>query len=200
MLKVVKSAGDKVGDQTMAKADVKILEDLSMAAGRLYDGAVDFEGNPVEMGLKREKLPSTNRKFIDGAKVRFAGDKIIVTYESETKLKQVYRNGVNGFQNEMDEMIQKIVDGLKKNYSQIAGKSITLTPEGDESKVTVDYVSRQRTLVQAVRAYHIPALSDVMAATGAEVNARSMTDAYKEFLAQGGFGKRPDNDTRPKDA
>ena len=199
MSKVVKSDGDKVGDQTMAKADVKILEDLSMAAGRLYDGAVDFEGNPVEMGLKREKLPSTNRKFIDGAKVRFAGDKIIVTYESETKLKQVYRNGINGFQNEMDDMIQKIVDGLKKNYRQIAGKGITLTPEGDESKVTVDYVSRQRTLVQAVRAYHVPALSEVMAATGAEVNAKSMTDAYKEFLAQGGFGTRPDNDTR-KDA
>ena len=114
MSKGVRNAGDKVGDQIMAKADVKILQDLSMAAGRLYDGAVDFEGNPVEMGLKREKLPSTNRKFIDGAKVRFAGDKIIVTYEAETKLKRVYKNGINGFQNDMDDMIQKIVDGLKE--------------------------------------------------------------------------------------
>ena len=96
--------------------------------------------------------------------------------------------------------IIEIVDGLKKNCRQIAGKGITLTPEGDESKVTVDYVSRQRTLVQAVRAYRITALSDVMAATGAEVNKRSMTDAYKKFLEQGGFGKRPDNDTRPNDA
>ena len=200
MWKVAKSAGSKVGDQTMAKEDFEVLKDLSVAAGNLYDGAVDDKGEPINMGLQRDELPDTNRKYIDAAKVRFAGDKAIVSYEAEIVLKQVYKDGINGFQNEMDDMIQKVVNQLKKNYRAVAGKSITLTPEGDESKVDVEYVSRYRTLVHAVRSYKIGGLSDVVAATGAEVNKREMADTYKKFLEQGGFGKRPKNDTRPNNA
>ena len=200
MWKVAKSAGSKVGDQIMAKEDFEVLKDLSVAAGNLYDGAVDDKGEPINMGLKRDELPDTNRKYIDAAKVRFAGDKAIVSYEAEIVLKQVYKNGINGFQNEMDDMIQKVVNQLKKNYRAVAGKSITLTAEGDGAKVDVEYVSRYRTLVHAVRSYKIGGLSEVVAATGAEVNKREMADAYKKFLEQGGFGKRPKNDTRPKNA
>jgi hypothetical protein len=200
MWKVAKSAGSKVGDQTMAKEDFEVLKDLSVAAGNLYDGAVDDKGEPINMGLKRDELPDTNRKYIDAAKVRFAGDKAIVSYEAEIVLKQVYKDGINGFQNEMDDMIQKVVNQLKKNYRAVAGKSITLTAEGDGAKIDVEYVSRYRTLVHAVRSYKIGGLSDVVAATGAEVNKREMADTYKKFLEQGGFGKRPKNDTRPKNA
>ena len=189
MLKGVKSAGNKGGDQTMAKADLEVLRDLSQAAGNLYDGAVDENGEPIKMGLKREELPDTNRKYIDAAKVRFAGDQIIVTYEAEIVLKQVYKNGISGFQNEMDDMIQKVVEQLKKNYRAVAGKSITLTPTTDEAKVDVEYVSRYRTLVHAVRPYKIAGLSGVVAATGAEVNKREMADSYKKFLEQGGFSR-----------
>jgi hypothetical protein len=198
MWKVAKSAGSKGGDQTMAKADLEVLRNLSQAAGNLYDGAVDDQGEPIKMGLKREELPDTNRKYIDAAKVRFAGDKAIVSYEAEIVLKQVYKNGINGFQNEMDDMIQKVVEQLKKNYRSVAGKSITLTPEGDGAKVDVEYVSRYRTLVHAVRPYKIGGLSEIVAATGAEVNKREMANTYKKFLEQGGFGKQAENDTRPK--
>ena len=200
MSKGVKNAGDKVGDQIMANADLQVLKDLSVAAGQLYDGAVDSKGEPVDLGLKRDSLPDTNRKQFDAGKVRFAGDKVVVSYEAEITLKDVHKNGINGFQNEMDDMIQKLVDGLKKNYRAQAGKSITLTAEGDGAKVDVEYVSRYRTLVHAVRSYKIAGLSDVVAATGAEVNKREMADSYKKFLEQGGFGSRPKNDTRPKNA
>ena len=199
MLKVAKKDGDKDGDRIMANADLEIIRDLSQAAGNLYDGAVDDKGDPIKMGLNREDLPSTNRKYIDGGKVRFAGDKIIVSYEAEIRLQDVHKDGINGFQNNMDGMIQNLVKQLKKNYRAVAGKSITLTPEGDSAKVDVAYVSRYRTLVTAMRPYKIGGLSDVVAATGAEVNKREMSDAYRKFLEQGGFGKkRPKNDTRPK--
>jgi DNA-binding protein YbaB len=198
MWKDAKSAGSKVGDQVMAKEDFEVLKDLSVAAGNLYDGAVDDKGEPIDMGLKRDELPDTNRKQFDAGKVRFAGDKAIVTYEAEITLKDVHKNGINGFQNEMDEMIQKVVNQLKKNYRAVSGKTITLTAEGDGAKVNVEYVSRYRTLVHAVRPYKIGGLTDVVAATGAEVNKREMAETYKKFLEQGGFGKRPKNDTRPK--
>ena len=189
MLKGAKSAGNKGGDQTMAKADLQVLQDLSRAAGNLYDGAVDENGEPIKMGLKREELPSTNRKYIDAAKVRFQGDLAVVTYEAEIVLKQVYKNGINGFQNDMDDMIQKVVEQLKKNYREVAGKSISLTPVTDESKVDVEYVSRYRTLVHAVRPYKIGGLSEVIAATGAEINKKEMAASYKKFLEQGGFSR-----------
>jgi hypothetical protein len=189
MSRGVKNAGDKVGDQIMANADLQVLKDLSVAAGQLYDGAVDSNGEPVDLGLNRDSLPSTNRKYIDAGKVRFAGDKIVVSYEAEITLKQVYKDGISGFQNEMDDMIQRIVDGLKKNYRAQAGKSITLTAEGDGAKVDVEYVSRYRTLVHAVRSYRVAGLSDVVAATGAEVNKREMADSYKKFLEMGGFSR-----------
>ena len=184
----------------MANADLEVLRNLSVAAGNLYDGAVDDKGEPLELGLKREELPSTNRKYIDGGTVNFTGDKIKVVYEAEITLKSVHKNGVNAFQNEMDEMIQKLVDGLKKNYRSIAGKSVDLSPVEKESKVFVEYISRYRTLVHAVRHYTIGGLSEVIAATGADVNKYEMSDKYRKFLEQGGFGKRPDNDTRPANA
>ena len=200
MSKVVNNDGDKDGDLIMANADLEIIKDLSQAAGYMYDGAVDEKGEPLKMGLKRDELSSTNRKYIDGGKFRFAGDKIIVTYEAEIRLPDVYKTGINGFQGEMDTMIQNLVKQLKKNYRDISGKSITLTPEGDGAKVDVAYVNRHRTLVQAIRAYKIGGLSEILAPTGAEVNKREMSDNYKKFLEQGGFGKRPKNDTRPKNA
>ena len=186
----------------MANADLELIRDLSQAAGNLYDGAVDDKGEPIKMGLKRDDLPSTNRKYIDGGKVRFAGDKIVVTYESEIRLQDVYKNGINGFQNEMNDMIQNLVKQLKKNYKAVAGKPITLTPVDDDAKVRVDYVSRSRTLVIASRQYKISGLSEIISATNdAETYKREVSDTYRKFLEQGGFGKkRPKNDTRPKNA
>tara|TARA_R110001583_G_scaffold53210_25_gene164441 strand:- start:110 stop:664 length:555 start_codon:yes stop_codon:yes gene_type:complete len=184
----------------MANTDLEIIRDLSRAAGDMYDGAVNDKGEPLKMGLKRDDLLSTNRKYIDGGKFRFAGNKIIVSYEAQTRLKDIYKDGINGFQNEVDQMIQNLVNQLKKNYKSIANKSITLTPEGDGAKVDVAYVSRTRTIVTAMRAYEIGGLSEVVAATGAEVNKHEMSDAYRKFLEQGGFGERPKNDTRPKNA
>jgi len=200
MSKVAKKDGDKDGDLIMANADLEIIKDLSQAAGNLYDGAVDDKGDPIKMGLKRDDLPSTNRKYIDGGKIRFAGNKIIVNYEAEIRLQDVYKDGINGFQNEMNDMIQNLVKQLKKNYKAIAGKSITLTPEGDDANVRVDYVSRYRTLVLASRQYKIGGLSEVMSATNDDANKREISDTYRKFLEQGGFGKRPKNDTRPKNA
>jgi len=184
----------------MANADLEIIRGLSQAAGGLYDGAVDAEGKPFEIGLKREELPDTNRKMIDGAKITFVGDKVRVSYEAEIILKDIYKDGANAFQSEMDDMIQKIVNFLKKNYRAVAKKSVTLTPVEDESSIRVEYISRYRTLCCAYRHYKIGGLSEVLAASEKEQKSREISDAYRKFLELGGLGTRPKNDTRPKNA
>jgi len=185
----------------MANVDLEILRGLSRAAGDLYDGALDDEGKPLQIGLKREDLLSTDRKMIDGAKVIFVGDKIRVGYETQIKLKDVYQNGANAFQSEIDDVIQKVVAFLKKNYRAYTKKSVTLTPVEDEAAIKIEYVSRSTVLCCASRHYKIGGLSDILAATEKEQKSREMSDTYRKFLEQGGFGKkRPKNDTRPKNA
>ena len=185
----------------MASADLEIIRGLSRAAGDLYDGAVDAEGKPLEIGFKREDLLSTDRKMIDGAKITFAGDKLRVSYETEITLKEVYKDGANAFQSEIDDVIQKVVNFLKKNYRAYTKKSVTLTPVEDEAAIKIEYVSRSRVLCCATRHYKIGGLSDILAATEKEQESRKISDTYRKFLEQGGFGgKRPKNDTRPKNA
>jgi len=200
MLKVAKNDGDKDGDLIMANADLEIIKSLSQAAGNLYDGAVDDKGEPLKMGLAREELPITDRKYIDGGKVRFAGDQVVVTYQAQIPLSDVHQNGINGFQNKMNDMVQNLVKQLKKNYKSITGKGVTLTALGDDTSVKVDYVSRSRTLVTAHRNYKIGGLSEVISASEDDTKERAISDTYRKFLEQGGFGKRPKNDTRPKNA
>lgn len=184
----------------MANDDLEIIRGLSRAAGDLYDGALDAEGKPLQIGLKREDLLSTNRKMIDGAKVTFVGDKIRVGYETEIKLRDVHKNGAKAFQSEIDEVIQKVVNFLKKNYRVYAKKSVALTPDEDESSIKIEYISRSKVLCSAYRHYKIGGLSDVLAASEKEQKSREISDSYRKFLEQGGFGTRPKNDTRPKNA
>jgi hypothetical protein len=55
--------------------------------------------------------------------------------------------------------------------------------------------------VIASRQYKISGLSEIISATNdAETYKREVSDTYRKFLEQGGFGKRPKNDTRPKNA
>ena len=87
MLKGAKNAGNKGGDQTMAKADLEVLKNLSQAAGNLYDGAVDENGEPIKIGLKREEgNPILDSRTMDGFKVNIAGSNLILTYQSHLQL------------------------------------------------------------------------------------------------------------------
>ena len=184
----------------MAKADLEIIRGLAQAAGNLYDGALDNDGKPLTIGLNREDLPDINRKMIDGAKIVFAGDQIRLTYEAEITLRDVYKNGANAFQAEIDGKLKKIIEYIKKNYRAIANKSVSLTPVEKESKIRIDYVNRHRVLACAVRHYKIGGLSDILAASEKEQKSREISDTYRKFLELGGLGTRPKNDTRPKNA
>ena len=121
MSKGVKNAGDKVGDQIMANADLQVLKDLSVAAGQLYDGAVNSKGEPVDLGLKRDSLPSTNRKQFDAGKVRSAGDKILFYTKQNTQ----HNYKMASMTKAKWIADPKLVDGLKKNYRAHAVKSYT---------------------------------------------------------------------------
>ena len=67
---------------------LEIVRGIQQACANGYDGALDEDGNRVEIGLKREEGHLINdSRVMDGCFVKFHGDNLIVTYHSELKMK-----------------------------------------------------------------------------------------------------------------
>jgi hypothetical protein len=175
----------------------EIVQGLAQAAANSYDGALGEDYEPDKPGiLRREEGDALiDQRVMDGFNVRFAGNRMVLSYQSEVQLKEVI---AGGFEGEIDQRLTDIVGWLKKEYKKITGDSVTLTEEG-EVDVLVQNTSRVRTWVQAHKTYKIGGLAEDM-----EVRRRGEPVAeksWKTFLDQGGWkGKRPKNDTRKKES
>ena len=56
-----------------------IVRGLGQAAANAYDGALDESGEPLQLGLKREKgHPVLDSRVMDGFNVKFYGNKICI--------------------------------------------------------------------------------------------------------------------------
>ncbi len=68
-----------------------VIKGLNQAAANAYDGALDENGEQLKVGLDREDgHPILDGRIIDGFKVRFAGPKMIVTYQSEMRVDEMH--------------------------------------------------------------------------------------------------------------
>tara|TARA_R110000824_G_scaffold140559_2_gene306620 strand:+ start:144 stop:692 length:549 start_codon:yes stop_codon:yes gene_type:complete len=171
----------------------EIVQGLTQAAANAYDGALTKEGEPLTAGLQREEgNPLIDKRVMDGFNVRFFGNKMILSYQSEVQLKEVY---ANGFEGEIDQRLTDIVSFLKKEARKVTGSSVKLKQEGDVD-VKVESVSRHRSWVVACRTYII---ENVDAETVPQGSKERLDSGWKSFLEQGGWkGKRPKNDSRKK--
>lgn len=172
-----------------------VVRGLAQAAANAYDGALDENGDLLKVGLKREEGdPILDQRIIDGFRVKFHGNMLLLCYQSEIKLKEVH---ANGFESDVERQINEVVKFLKKEYRKITGDNVTLTPEG-EIDVKVESLGRHRSWVKAYKAYKIGGIEEVV--TVGEASEDRLEAGYRSFLEQGGFlGKRPDNDTRKKE-
>jgi hypothetical protein len=171
-----------------------IIQGLSQAAANAYDGALTEDGEALKAGLQREEgHPLLDKRVMDGFNVVFYGNMMCLTYQSEVQLKEVY---ANGFEGEIDQRLTDIAGWLKKEYRKVTGKSVTLTEEG-EVDVFVQSTSRIRSWIQAKKHYKVGGLDEAMAI---ETPSKDRLEkSWKSFLDLGGWkGKRPKNDTRPK--
>tara|TARA_R110002020_G_scaffold20684_1_gene70413 strand:- start:460 stop:1023 length:564 start_codon:yes stop_codon:yes gene_type:complete len=177
----------------------EIVQGLAQAAANAYDGALGEDYEPDKPGILRREEGNAliDQRVMDGFNVKFYGDMMCLSYQSEIKLKEVY---ASGFETDMEQRITDISGWLKKEYKRITGDSVTLSKEG-EIDVRVENSSRVRSWVTAKMHYKVGGLSEEM-----EIEAPSrdrLEKNWKTFLDQGGWngdgGKRPDNDDRKKD-
>ena len=177
----------------------EIIQGLSQAAANAYDGALDENGEAVEVGLQREDgRPLIDKRVMDGFNINFNGNMMCLGYHSEVQLREVY---ANGFESEVEQTIADVVKFLKKEYKKITGSSVTLSKHG-EIDVRVENSSRVRSWVTAKMYYKVGGLSEDMSHSVASEDR--LEDSFKKFLNQGGWngdgGKRPQNDTRKKES
>ena len=169
---------------------LEIIRGLSQAAANAYDGAHDerfsLDGQQRQVGLQREEgCALMDSLVIDGFKVKFYGDSIIINYQSDVRMKDLKDNR---FENDIAATINDVKKFLVKEYKAITGNSITLTKKG-EPQILVQQTSLVRTFVQAYQHYKVSGLS--MDGIGqSEPNVRDITKKFLETAK----AKRPQNE------
>ena len=170
----------------------EIVQALSQAAANAYDGAHDADGEAIKAGLQREEgKPLIDKRVMDGFGVKFHGNMMRLSYQSEVQLKEVY---ANGFEADVEQRMADIVTFLKKEARKLGAGSVSLTKEG-EIDIRVENSSRVRSWVTACMDYKIGGMEEV--AVVGEATEDKLAAGWEAFMKQGGLGKRPPNDKRP---
>ena len=126
----------------------------SIISQRGYDGALD-EGNPVKIGLKREQgHPITDKRVMDGFKVRCSGDHLVVLYQAEERLKEIYHKGPESYEQELEQMFSNISNFLVKEYGKL-GKGRLRIKEVGPCDALLEKISNYRMYVTANKTYQI---------------------------------------------
>ena len=188
-------------------ADVlEIARGISQAIANSHDGALDEDGEPVKIGLRREEdVPITDRRVMDGFKIALHGDQLMVKYHSEIPLKEVHGKD---FEGEISDMLEKIASFLKKEYKKVTKSALTLSRNG-EADVMVQSLNRHRSWVQATQVYDIGNYGEAVERSSNDegnfhrTSASSedrLDKAMKDWISQGReSAKKPTNVTRKGD-
>lgn len=171
----------------------EIVQGIHQAAANAYDGAHDkkysADGEEKKAGLKREEGDCiVDSRIMDGFNVRVSGNKMVLSYHSEIKLKDFHDNS---FEDDVESALNDIVKYLKKEYKKVTGNTLSLSAEGKTS-MHAQSVSRVKTWVQATKTFKIGGMKDVEPV--GEKSEDRLDNAIKSFLELGREkAKKPKN-------
>ena len=168
----------------MSKKVLETIRGIAQAAADIgYDGAVNENGEPVKIGLKREEgHPIYGSRVMDGFNIGISGKTLILSYHSDVTLKEIYSQD---FEAETGLMITKIIKELKKRFKANEGKSLSLTKIG-EIDVRVESSSRVRCWATAKCMYKIGSMGETQDLLTGTDDPPSLEKNFQKFLAQGG--------------
>ena len=163
---------------------LEIVRGISQVLANSYDGALDENGDPIKIGLRREEeVKITDKRVRDGFGCTIAGNRLRISYQSECSLKEVHES--NKFESDIASMIESIKKFLTKEYKKVTGETLSLTKDG-EIDILVQSISRQRTDVCANQHYKIGGLGDVVGVEEVDRNKdphiKDLDSAIKSFM------------------
>ena len=139
-------------EENQNQKTLDIIQGISQAVARSYDGSLDEKNKPIEIGLRREENTGMfQHRLLDGFGVRIVGNKLILRYTSEIKLKEVHEKG---FENDIVDKINQCIAFLKKEYKRVTKKSLSLKDAG-EPRLNVEYMNHVRCWVTADQTFTI---------------------------------------------
>ena len=169
-----------------------IVRGISQAIANTHDGALDEEGNPIKIGLKREEEVSIHDpRVMDGFKVSLVGNQLQVKYHGEVTMEEAHDKS---FDSDQGQMIEDIVSYIKKQYRKHTGSALSLKKQGKHDSV-VQSVGAHRSWVQTSCAYEVTSLKEVEPALQGSSEDR-LDKSIRSWLDQGRKGKAK-NDKRP---
>ena len=162
-----------------------IVKGINQAAANAYDGAIDEEGEPLDIGLQRDKeTPITDKRVMDGFGVTFSGNTFKINYTSEVHTPDVKENKLK---TTIEENIEEVAKFLKKEYKKITGETLRLKKLGSLNMGNVQTTSRVRSWVQANCNYTIEGVDKD------KEPKRDVDSAIRTFLELGNKAKKPEN-------
>lgn len=138
-----------------------IIKHLNQAAANAWDGSHEESFNPdkaKKIGLKREKAPYNSYRLFDAFNVKINDNILSIVYNSQITTKE-YHNSPK-LKQECEKIIADIVKYLKREYKELAGKSIKLKKIGDIDVFTQHISSIRNTLV-AVQKFEISGIESL---------------------------------------
>ncbi len=101
----------------MSQKVLEIVRGLSQAAADIgYDGALTEDGELMDFGMKRHQgHPIYGSRVMDGFNIGISGTKLILSYHTDLKLKEIYSQDLEA---EVESMMKKIISELKKRYKK----------------------------------------------------------------------------------
>jgi hypothetical protein len=173
-----------------------VIRGISQVLANTFDGAREDDGygDYKHFGLRRDDGdPILNSRTMDGFRCKFGGDKLMINYQADIKIEEVKDKK---FESKLEDMFEKIVTYLKKEYKKITGEALSLTVVGDMNSL-VQTTSNVRTFVMANRTYKIGKI-DALAITP-EGKVDRVDKKIRDFLSLAAKERRADNDSRKKD-
>lgn len=166
----------------MALSIYDVVKGISQAIHNKHHGALDENGELVEIGLKREEQPIRDQRVMDGFGVAFHGNMLIVKYNSFEPLTNLHEKR---FEKEIERRIEEVRKFIVKEFNKTTGQNLRLK-ELDEVKVLVETGNRVKALVKAMMAYEVLNLKEVTPVVEApNVHATGNLQKMKEY-----FGKQ----------
>ena len=164
-----------------------IVKGINQAAANAYDGAITEEGEPLDIGLQRDKeTPITDKRVMDGFGVTFNGTTMRVNYQRDVATNEVTTNKLK---TEVESAIEEVYSFLKKEYKKITGETLKAKKLPGSVIGDVQTTSRVRSWVQAHCDY------EIQGAEGHDVKDKNDIDSsIRSFLELGKKAKRPENE------
>ena len=164
-----------------------IVKGINQAAANAYDGAVNEDGEPLDIGLQRDKpTPISDKRVMDGFGVSVNGTTMRLNYHREVATSEVMDNRLK---TEIETAIEEVASFLKKEYKKITGDALKLKKLPGDVIGNVQSTSRIRSWVQSHCDYEIQGVDDRNVEDKNDVDA-----AIRNFLELGKKAKRPENE------